>query len=185
MAPTRRAAPSLVAVLTLGFLALVGAVAEAGNTRYLQVTGTASGNGVATITIETFNKPDFTGPRSGGGGGPSPHANYVVTLTVANGDGKLDVASMLADSLNAQLPGDFNAFVHGTFANVVQVDYTPVGSFDFTSITENIPGIWIYEVEAGSIPTLAEWGVISLTLLLVAMGVVMIRRRRGGDPTPA
>jgi hypothetical protein len=185
MALTERARPSLVAVLTLGLLALTGAVAEAGNTRYVQVTGTATASGTATISIETFNKPDFTGPRSGGGGGASPNANYVVTLTINDGTGKLDVASMLADSLNAQLPADFNAFVHGSFANVVQVDYTPVGSFEFTSIVENIPGIWIYEVESGAIPTLAEWGVISLTLLLVAMGVVMIRRRTGGDPTPA
>lgn len=184
MALARRACPPLMAVVAAALLTLTSAAADAAATRYLRVTGDATGGGVATITIESFNKPDITGPRSGGGG-PTPAATSVVTCTIAGPIGKTSVAAALVDSLNAQLSGDYTASIHGSFPYVVQLDYAPVGSFEFTSIVETIPGSTIVEVDAGGIPTLAEWGLIALIGLLVTMGVVALRRRTGGGLTPA
>jgi hypothetical protein len=182
MALARRALPPLIALVLAGTLLATADIATAANSRYLQVNGDALLGDNGKITIETFNKPDFPTAK-GSGGGPTVNVVGMVSCTITGPSDCVQTATKLRDSIDVQLPANFTATLVGGGSSV-QVDYTGVGSFSFTSVTDNIPRQSVQEVPAGAIPTLTEWGLIALSLLVLASGAWYLRRRAAFDPTP-
>lgn len=158
-------------------ICLCAPAAHAANTRYAQANGTALGNGV--VIIETFSKPIL--PRGSSLLSPAACTPCMAQATIPAGFTCDQTAAMLADSLTAQLPVDYTVSVHGSYPAVVVINYTGVGTFTM-NISDTIPGQSVQEVPAGAIPTLSEWGVILLGLILVGLALVMIRRRSRAAP---
>jgi hypothetical protein len=154
-------------------------MAHAANTRFVQVNGDALLGDNGKITIETFNKPDIVGSKSGGPGG-SLNVLTMVSCTITGPSNCVQTATKLRDSLDVQLPPTFIATLVGGGSSV-QVDYTGGGSFSFTTLTDNIPRQSVQEVPAGAIPTLTEWGLIFLASLLLGSGAWYLRRRTAGN----
>lgn len=175
MALPRRLFFPLVAVTLTASILLAG-IAQAANSRFVQVNGDALLGDDGKITIETFNKPDMTGPRSGGNGG-SLNVLTPVSCTITGPSNCVQTAAKLRDSLDVQLPPTFIATLVGGGSSV-QIDYTDPGAFNFTMLSDDIPRQSVMEVDAGAIPTLSEWGVIILSLLLLVSGAWYLRRRR-------
>ncbi|MDZ4804819.1 MAG: IPTL-CTERM sorting domain-containing protein [Candidatus Eisenbacteria bacterium] len=180
MALVRRAISPLAAVVLTASLLLLAGIAQAANTRYLQVNGDALLGDNGKITIETFNKPDITGSRSGRGGG-TLNVLMPVSCTITGPSNCIQTATKLRDSLDVQLSPSFVATLVGGGSSV-QIDYTGGGAFNFTMLSDNIPRQSVMEVDAGAIPTLSEWGLIFLSLLLLCSGAWYLRRRTAAGP---
>lgn len=179
MVLVRRALPPLVSVVMTATLILLAGMAHAAQTRYLQVNGDAQLGDNGKITIETFNKPDIVGSKSGRGGG-SLNVLTSVSCTITGPSNCVQTATKLRDSLDVQLPPTFIATLVGGGSSV-QLDYTDPGTFSFTMLMDNIPRQQVGEVAAGAIPTLTEWGMLFLASLLLASGVWYLRRRSAGS----
>jgi hypothetical protein len=139
--------------------------------RHLQTTGTSSGTGV--ITIETFDKPIVPrnlNPRS-------PAVLTTVTCTIPPGFSAAQTTSTLRDSLDHQLPPTYAASICPTDPTVVILHYSVKDATFTMNVMETIPGQTVVEIPPTCIPTLSEWGVILLGLLIAASGVLILRRR--------
>ena len=83
-----------------------------------------------------------------------------------------------------QLPGDYTAAVVGGFPNTVAICYNGLGPFTSMNIVETIPSQTVVEVSGSTVPTLTEWGLILLALIVAGIGIVMMGSRfRPARPT--
>ena len=168
---------SLVPALGLVLVALtIPGLAAAQKTRYLEVSGTASGGGSAAIIIETFGSSPGERPA-----GPARVQTpiYNIHVTVPSGSTAAHTTVLLRDSLDFVLPADYVVTLAGPTTTEV---HRTTGTFTM-SVTSSIPGQTV-KVNP-DLPALRAPGLIELVLALALAGwVVLAGRRSKGRPDP-
>jgi hypothetical protein len=159
----------LLAVLLSG-LCPPGARAD---TRYIQTSGTATGDGKKTITIETVSLATGSAPIR------RAMSLYAVDVTISNGSSASATTIKIRDSLDVALPPEF--IVSILPSNVVGIDRT-LGAFTM-SLSGNVPGQTIQEISSPphtfGMPMIGGgWGPMLLGLCLLTAGATYVGRRR-------
>ncbi|HEY3216497.1 MAG TPA: hypothetical protein VGK93_08390 [Candidatus Eisenbacteria bacterium] len=161
-------APLLVVLL----LALYPAGAGA-DTRYIQTTGTATGDGKKTITIETVSLATGKAQVS------RAMSLYVVDVTISNGSSAASTTIKIRDSLDVALPAEF--IVSILPSNIVEINRT-LGAFTM-SLSGSVPSQTIQEISypphTFGMPMIGgPWAPILLSLCLLAAGAIYLTRCR-------
>ena len=161
----------LLAVVLTG----LGSLSAEADSKYVSSTGTATGDGKRTITIEPVSLA------------AAAHVSraltiYTIDVTIFNGSSPTNSAIKIRDSLDVGLPAEFLVTVlPPPNDNTVEIDRT-LGGFDM-SITGTVPGQTIQEVprppHTFGFPMFGGGGLpILLGLLLLTAGVIFLARRR-------
>jgi LPXTG-motif cell wall-anchored protein len=155
----------------IAVLALHAGLADAAS-RYISSTGTSSGSGICSITIESFGPPEE----------PGFHPMVVVAVPIPNSSSASNSASLIRAQLDSDLPPDFEAILPAGMPGVVKLNYKP-GTFSM-GISENVPGQTIVETSP-NLPVTGPIALSALGLALAAGGLFVLQRRRRAAATLA
>jgi hypothetical protein len=163
--------------LVVAILAASPHAALAAFNRSIYVSGTSSGPGTCSITIEPF------GAR--GGIQPSSVQTFNINVPIPNASSASNSATLIRNDVDTALPAEYTVTIpagHPTFVDISRAS----GTFTMT-ISENVEGQTIQE---GSPAPGLEWpAMLLLALGLLVTGAMWVRRmmpirawtrRRGG-----
>ncbi len=140
--------------------------------RYVGSSGTSSGSGGCSITIESFDP----------NGEPGIHPMVVIPVAIPNASTPANSASLIRAALAAGLSPDFEATLPSGLPGVVRINHK-AGGFSM-AISEDVPGQTIQEVSL-NVPASNPVGIYLLGLLLAAGGLFALLWRRKGAATEA
>jgi hypothetical protein len=148
----------------IALLTLLAARSDAAS-RYIQATNVATGAGICSITIESFDP----------NGAPEIHPMVVIPVSIPNGSIPDTTASRIRVALAAGLTPDFDVTLPPSTTGLVRVNRT-AGGFTM-SISENVPTQVIQEI-IFPVPASGPVALYALSLALVAGGLFVLYRRR-------
>jgi len=154
-----------MALLTgLAVLAVQASRSDAAS-RYVGASGTSSGSGGCSITIESFDP----------NGAPGIRPMVVINVAIPNASTAANSAALIRADLAAGLGPDYEATLPAGMPGVVKINHK-AGVFSM-SISETVPGQVIQEVSL-NLPMARPVGVYALGLLLMVGGLVALMRRK-------
>lgn len=167
---------SWLLVLAAGFLSTP---ASAALTRNLQVVGTATGDGVCSITIESFGFDPDEVRR-----GTAVEAPYIIDVTIPEGSSPVSSANRIRSDVDLVLPADYVVTIDPVLPSTVKIARTGPGTFSM-SVTDNVPGQRYDEVRTPPYVPIATPIVLLLMAAVLVVGSAWILTRRRSPISPA